>query len=48
VGAFFLGPPGLGGDNLGFSALANQSFFNGGGTGVDIVAIDTSPENPFA
>jgi hypothetical protein len=44
VGAFLRGPPGLGGDNLGFSPLANQSFLSGGGTGVEIVAIDTSPE----
>lgn len=45
IGAGFLGPPGLGGDNLGLSKpLDNQSFLTGGGTGVDTVAIDTSPE----
>lgn len=44
TGAAFLGPPGLGGDSLGFSApLDNQSFLTGGGTGVVTVAIDTSP-----
>lgn len=38
------GPPGLGGDSLGLSIpLASQSFLTGGGTGVDTVAIDTSP-----
>lgn len=45
MGAAFLGPPGLGGDNLGLSnALPNQSFLTGGGTGVPTVAIETSPE----
>ena len=38
-----LGPPGDGGDNLGFSPDASQSFFTGGGTGVDTVAMETSP-----
>lgn len=43
-GTAFRGPPGLGGDNFGLSsALDNQSFFTGGGTGVPTVAIDTSP-----
>lgn len=28
---------------LGFSLVANQSFFTGGGTGVVTVAMDTSP-----
>lgn len=47
TGAARLGPPGLGGDNLGlFSNVpASQSFLTGGGTGVVTVAIDTSPEN---
>jgi len=44
AGAAFLGPPGLGGDRRGLSKpLASQSFFTGGGTGVETVAIDTSP-----
>lgn len=44
TGAAFLGPPGLGGDSLGFSPpLDNQSFLTGGGTGVVTVAIETSP-----
>lgn len=44
VGAAFLGPPGLGGDNRGLSSVFdNQSFLTGGGTGVVTVAIDTSP-----
>lgn len=50
TGAAFLGPPGLGGDNRGFSPpLDNQSFLTGGGTGVVTVAIETSPlkENYF-
>uniref|UniRef100_A0A182U5E6 Uncharacterized protein n=1 Tax=Anopheles melas TaxID=34690 RepID=A0A182U5E6_9DIPT len=39
------GPPGLGGDSRGLSRpLDNQSFFTGGGTGVEKVAIDTSPK----
>lgn len=43
-GAFFLGPPGLGGESLGLSKpLDSQSFFTGGGTGVENVAMDTSP-----
>lgn len=43
-GAGRLGPPGLGGDKRGFSEpLCNQSFLTGGGTGVDTVAIETSP-----
>lgn len=44
LGVVFLGPPGLGGDNRGLSSpLASQSFLTGGGTGVDTVAIETSP-----
>lgn len=48
TGAAFLGPPGLGGDSLGFSPpLDSQSFLTGGGTGVVTVAIETSPEKWF-
>lgn len=44
TGAAFLGPPGLGGDNRGFSMPPeSQSFLTGGGTGVVTVAIETSP-----
>lgn len=44
TGAFFLGPPGLGGESLGFSPVGNQSFFTGAGSGVVYVAIVTSPK----
>lgn len=43
-GAAFLGPPGLGGESLGLSGVGNQSFLTGGGTGVENVAIETSPD----
>lgn len=44
TGCALRGPPGLGGDSRGLSKpLDNQSFLTGGGTGVDTVAIDTSP-----
>lgn len=42
-GAFLRGPPGLGGESLGFSPVGSQSFLTGGGTGVENVAIETSP-----
>lgn len=45
TGAFFLGPPGLGGESLGFSPVGNQSFLTGAGSGVVYVAIVTSPIN---
>lgn len=45
IGAAFLGPPGLGGDNFGSNALDNHSLLTGGGTGVPTVAIDTSPNH---
>lgn len=43
AGIGFLGPPGLGGDNLGLPSVPSQSFLIGGGTGVVNVAIETSP-----
>jgi hypothetical protein len=42
-GAAFLGPPGLGGESLALSVACSQSFLTGGGTGVEKVAIETSP-----
>jgi hypothetical protein len=42
-GAAFLGPPGLVGESLTFSVAWSQSFLTGGGTGVEKVAIETSP-----
>lgn len=47
IGAAFLGPPGLGGDNFGSNALDNHSLLTGGGTGVPTVAIDTSPKHYY-
>ena len=44
TGAFFLLPPGLGGESLGFSPVGSQSFLTGAGIGVEKVAIVTSPK----
>lgn len=44
-GAFLRGPPGLGGESLGFSPVGSQSFLTGGGTGVENVAMETSPKS---
>lgn len=43
TGAFFRGPPGLGGESLGLSPVGSQSFLTGAGNGVENVAIVTSP-----
>lgn len=43
TGAFLRGPPGLGGESRGFSPVGNQSFLTGAGSGVENVAIVTSP-----